>query len=431
MTELHPSRRSLLRALGAAGTLATVGSGTASASADGYSVVQDGQCTPIVPLSGDRTVEKLYDLRIPEQYTGDNGATDPGEGPYYGAVGFQDLQRTNTTVTFLYDGPEGVSLVVVHGALDGDDGDGGRGVSWTLEGEVLSDGEWAVKDDFYLDPDAGQQAESNFDRWEVSGETHTIDWTYGDGRTDGGAFRPLGDEFALTIEPRYNEESALWSENYYDGRVTGWEFLSFPDGRDDPERVSLEIDEQLRLRSGSCSRDDDSDDDDEDSEDDEEFEIEFMVPGKINTRGRGLVTVFLFGGDDLDTGDIEVDSLRFGPPTVVEDGGGARPEHDGHGGGGAPLILHFRVGETGFEGGEDTAKLAGETTDGTVFAGTEEVRVKPSDDDDDEDEDDGDGDEEEDGEDREERDEERSDTNDSRDDGDGNGNRGRGRGRGN
>ena len=380
-TRATPSRRTVLRALGAAGALTTIGGTARAASGDGYSVVQAGQCTPVVPLSGDRTVEELYDLRIPDEYSGDNGATDPGDGPYYGAVGFQDLQRTNTTVTFLYDGPEGLSLVVIHGALDDSDGDGGRGVSWTVEGEVLADGEWVVKDDFYVYPSTGEQADSNYDLWDVSGETHTIDWTYGSGRTDGGAFRPLGDEFALAIDPRYNEESALWPENYYDGEITGWEFLSFPDGRDDPEEVSLDLDERLRVRPSSCSRDDDEDDEDDGDDGDEEIEIDFMVPGPINTRSNGLVTVFLFGNDDLDTGDIDVDSLRFGPPAVVDDGDGAGPEHGGHGGGGAPLILHFRVDETGFEGGEDTAKLAGETTDGTAFAGTEGVRVKPSDED--------------------------------------------------
>ena len=411
-TERHSTRRTLLRALGAAGALTAVGSRTARADpADGYSVVQNGDCTPIVPLSGDRSVEELYELRIPEEYGGDNGATDPGEGPYYGSLGIQDLQRTNTTVAFLYDGPEGVSLVVVHGALNGDDGDGGRGISWTLEGEVLSDGEWVVKDDFYTDPDTGRQADSNLDQWDVTGETHTIDWTYGGGRTDGGAFRPLGDEFELVIDPRYNEAAALWDGNFYDGRVTNLVFLSFPNGRGEPEAVSLDLDERLRLRAGSCDRDDeedggggddgdDEDDEDEDDEDDEkededdeedgtgEVEVDFLVAGLINTRSNGLVTVFLFGNDDLDTGDVDVGSLRFGPPGVVDDGGGASPEHDGHGGGGAPLILHFRVGDTGFEGGDDTAKLAGETTDGTVLAGTKAVKVLPSGDEDGEDDDD-------------------------------------------
>jgi hypothetical protein len=422
-TGLALDRRSVLRTLGGTGALVALGSGAATRGAaaqeGGYSVVQDGECTPVTPLSGDRTVEELYDLRIPDEYEGQNGATDPGEGPYYGAVGAQDLQRTNTTVSFLYDGPEGLSLVVIHGALDDDDGDGARGISWRLEGEVLSDGEWVVRDDFYLDPDTGEPAESNFDRWEVSGETHTIDWTYGGGRTDGGAFRPLGEEFTVSIDPRYNEEAALWDEAFYDGEVTDWEFLSFPDGRDDPERLSLELDEELRLRSVSCDGDDDDDDDsdgdDEDDEESEGIEVTFIVPGKINTRSRGLATVFLFGDTDLDTGDVDVDSLRFGPPSVVDDGGGASPEHDGHGGGGAPLILHFPVQDTGFEPGDDTAKLVGETNDGTALTGTKGVRVTPSDDDDDDDDHD-DDDDDHDGEDREERNEQRSDENDSTDD---------------
>lgn len=412
-TRPNPSRRTVLRVLGAAGALSTVGSATANESDDSYAAVQDGRCILLVPLSGDQPVEELYDLRIPDSFEGDNGASDPGEGPYYSSVGTRDFQRPNTTVRFLYDGPEGLSLVVVHGALNDEDDDGGRGVSWTLEGEVLSDGEWVVRDDYYFDPDTGEFR--NFDRWDVSGTTHTIDWTFDAERTDGAAFRSLGDEFTLRIDPRYNEEAALWSENYYDGEVTDWELLSFPDGDDDPERVSVDIDERLRIRSEPCDTWDDKDDDEGEQEG---IEIILQVPGTIDMESQGLVTAFLFSGNDLDTGDIDVDSLRFGPSDVVDDGGGAKPEHDGHGGG-ASFILHFRVQNTGFEDGDDVAKLRGETDDGTAFYGTQDVDVRYSDDDDDDDEDDeedeedDDGDEN-DGEDREERDESRSNTNDSR-----------------
>ncbi|WP_318568891.1 hypothetical protein [Salinigranum marinum] len=369
---LSLDRRDVLRTIGgaaAAGALATpVGTGRAAADSGGYSAVQGDQCVPMTPLSGDQPVEELYDLRIPDRFTGDNGATDPGSGPYYGSVGTEDLQQEDTTITFLYDGPDGLSLVVVHGAFGGD---GGRGVSWTLRGDSLADGEWTVKDDFYLDQDTGEPAGSNYDRWDVSGNTHTIDWTWGSSGTDGGALRPLGDGFDLTIDPAYNEDAALWGDNYYDGEVTDWQVLSFPDGRSSPERTSLALDERVTIRSRAC---------------DSTVEAEIDVRSRINPKSRGVVPVALFGTDELDPEDVAVGTLRFGPPGVVGEGDGARAAHGGHledvdGTGGDDLVLHFPTPDTGFDGGETTAKLVGETTDGRRIVGTDGVTVQAPEDD--------------------------------------------------
>jgi len=372
---LSLDRRDVLRTIGGAaavGALATpVGTGRAAADSGGYSAVQGEQCVPMTPLSGDQSVEELYDLRIPERFTGDNGATDSESGPYYGSIDTQDLQQEDTTITFLYDGPNGLSLVVVHGAF-GDDG--GRGVSWTLRGDVLSDGEWVVKDDFYLDPDTEEPAVSNYDRWDVSGSTHTIDWTWGGSGTDGGAFRPLGDGFDLTIDPAYNEDAARWDDGYYDGEVTDWQVLSFPDGRRSPERTSLALDQEVTIRSEAC---------------DSTVEAEIDVRSRINPKSRGVVPVALFATGALDPEDVVVGSLRFGPPEIVDDGDGAQAAHGGHledvdGTDGEDLVLHFPTQETGFDGGETTAKLVGETTDGQRIVGTDGVTVQAPEDDEDE-----------------------------------------------
>jgi hypothetical protein len=429
---LSLDRRDVLRAIGGAaavGALTTpVGTGRAAADSGGYSAVQGEQCVPMTPLSGDQPVEKLYDLRIPGQFTGDNGATDQVSRPYYGSVGTQDLQQEDTTITFLYDGPEGLSLVVVHGAFGGD---GGRGVSWTLRGDVLSDGEWAVKDDFYLDPNTEEPAGSNYDRWDVSGSTHTIDWTWGGSGTDGGAFRPLGDGFDLTIDPAYNEDAALWDDDYYDGEVTDWQILSFPDGRSSPERTSLALDQEVTIRSEACDST-------------VEAEIEIDVRSRINPKSRGVVPVALFATGGLDPEDVVVGSLRFGPPEVVDDGGGAQTAHGGHledvdGTDGDDLMLHFPTQETGFDGGETTAKLVGETTEGRRIVGTDGVTVQTPEDDeeeergesgeaDEDDEEEGRGETEEEEEDAEE---ERGETDDEEEgQGEENGETGRGKGNG-
>ena len=244
-------RRFVLQALGgsiALGSLATEVEGETDDDEE-YVVVQDDECVPVVPLSGDRTVEELYDLRIPERYEGDDGATDPGSGPYYQSNGTTDLQRVNTTITFLYDGPDGLSLVVVH---DSPDGRSGGAVSWTLDA-VPSDAAWVVKDDLYVDPDTG--TEQNFDQWTVDGSEHVVDWTWGNSGTDGGALRPLGDEFSIDLDPAFNEQAALWGEHYAEDPITDWQILSFPDGRSEPERTSLALDERVTIRAGACDDD--------------------------------------------------------------------------------------------------------------------------------------------------------------------------------
>ncbi|MFC7195849.1 hypothetical protein ACFQL4_16455 [Halosimplex aquaticum] len=125
-------RRTLLQALAAAGAFGAATTTAAGQDGDGesgddadplYVVEQGDERHEVAPLSGSEPVESFYDLRIPEKYTGDNGATDPGEGPYYMSVGTQDLQRPSTSLLFFYEGPDGVSLVAVH---DADGGDGGR-----------------------------------------------------------------------------------------------------------------------------------------------------------------------------------------------------------------------------------------------------------------------------------------------------------------
>ncbi|AHZ22396.1 hypothetical protein C439_08085 [Haloferax mediterranei ATCC 33500] len=183
-----------------------------------YRVKQGDREFEIGLLAGDTPVKELYDLRIPDWYSGDNGATDPGEGPYYESLGLGYLLEEPSTVLFLYDGPDGLSLVALHGGS----GDGGS-VTWRLTG-VPTDADWLVKDDLYTYPD-GEPADSNYDRWNVSGSDHVIDWTWRGGRTDGGVLGYLSGEFEITIHPAYNTDATLYGQ-YYSGEVTTWHVLS-------------------------------------------------------------------------------------------------------------------------------------------------------------------------------------------------------------
>ncbi|WP_162224512.1 hypothetical protein [Halorussus amylolyticus] len=225
-------RRTVLSALGAglggAGLSRHV---LARESADATHVVEQGdRCVPITPLSGDETVEEFYDYRTP--------FTDPS-GPAYSSYGTTDLQRAETSICFLYDGPEGLSLVVIHDALD----DGTSGGSVTFQFENLAGGEWAVGDDVY-------DGESNYDRFEETADGWQIDWTWTEGRSDGGAYRPLGDDFAVTIHPAFNEEAALYGDPY-EGELTDWQVVS--GDRNDPDRISLSLTDSVTIRPGDCS----------------------------------------------------------------------------------------------------------------------------------------------------------------------------------
>lgn len=362
-------RRALLGAIGVAttgGFAAAAGAQETDADDGGddqdvgvFSVGQGGECRPVVPLVGDATVEELYDLRIPGQFTGDNGASDPGEGPYFQSNGTTDLQRDDITVTFLYLGPEGLSLVVVHDSGAGGSDDGGA-VSWTLEG-VPERAEWAVMDDHYLDPDTGEQAGSNHDRWDTDGETHTVDWTWGSAGTDGGALRTPDPDLGLTIRPAFNDAAALWGDYYAEDPIQEWHVLSFPEGRDAPERSTLALDEPVTISAGPCEGDG--------GERDGTITVELKLRiGSFTIHRRGTVPVGLRAEEALETRDVLPDSLRFGPPDVVEDGGGARPVREGREDG--DLVFHFPLGDAGFEWGDTSAKLVGRTRDGRAIVGT-------------------------------------------------------------
>ncbi|MBX0284931.1 hypothetical protein EGH22_01205 [Halomicroarcula sp. F28] len=260
-----------------------------------FTVEQDGDCYPVVPLSGDEPVEAFYEWGLDERS--------------YSSEGTRELQDSETSLLFLYRGPEGLSLVVVHDAAD--DGTPGGKVTFEITG-IPGSATWAVKDDLY-------EAETNVDTWEVNGtvleanestitddynassenetagdgnetepyqnetedtaidqgkndtagdgnetepdqnetaastRTDEIDWWWTTGRTDGGALRGLAvDDLELRIEPAFNDEAEL-EDTPNDGEVTSWELLS--GDREDPDRTALDLDEPLTLRTGSCDGD--------------------------------------------------------------------------------------------------------------------------------------------------------------------------------
>jgi hypothetical protein len=121
---------------------------------------------------------------------------------------------------------------------------GGDGGSATFEFTGLENGEWVVKDDLYLDPD-GTKASSNYDNWDVDSENQTIDWTWGSGGTDGGAYNALSEDFSFTINPAFNEDAELYDQ-FYTGDIDEWQVLS--GDRDNPDRTTLDMDEEVTVQ---------------------------------------------------------------------------------------------------------------------------------------------------------------------------------------
>lgn len=217
-------RRTVLRAAGAgvAGLLA----GTASAQA-GYRLVQASDCTPLSPLSGDVPAEEFY------RY--DEGRT------YWSASGPVDaLTAPETSRLFLYDGPDGLSLVFVHGARQENDPVGGGAASFEIRG-LPSDGEWVVRDDFYEGP-------TRFDRWSFSADRAVIHWTWGAGRTDGAVFRGV-DGARVVVDPAFNSDAELYGQ-HYSGDVQRWQAVT--GSLDDPETVGLDGGQRVIIEPGDC-----------------------------------------------------------------------------------------------------------------------------------------------------------------------------------
>lgn len=253
MTDTQPAtatRRTVLSMLGA-GLTSIVGAQTVSGQtgddAMQYAIQQGETCTAVRPFEGSVPVTELYEYQLPEKYISEeNGAVTGSDAPYASA-GTQDLQRAHTSIAFLYRGPNGVSLVVVHGKVGADDA---GSVTFRITG-LPDEGQWIVKDDLYYNPETGRIADTNYDRWHLDGTEHRIDWTWGSAGTDGGVFRGLDDEFTITIDPAFNEAAALYNE-YYEGTVTDWQFLTATaDG--EIERVSLALETPLEITTDGCA----------------------------------------------------------------------------------------------------------------------------------------------------------------------------------
>lgn len=215
---------------------------TASTPTDSYVVEQGDSCHPIEPLSTNGTVESFYDYR--------NHETHPEDvDRMYSSYGTEHLQEDDTSILFLHEGTDGLSLVMVHDQVDGDT-EGGA-VTFDIAG-LPSEAEWVVQDDLY-------DGETNMATWDSGDGWASASWIWSEARTDGGAIQGgLNDEFAVTIQPAFNEEAEHYdNEDLYDpefhgdGVIEDWEVLS--GNADDPDRTELpSLEEPVTIRTGTC-----------------------------------------------------------------------------------------------------------------------------------------------------------------------------------
>lgn len=361
-----PLNRRRFLSVAATSAVVTGGFGSTAAAADAsYVLEQNGNCVPLAPLrSGDETAAEFYDYRAP--------FTDPS-GPTYSSYGTTDLQRDDASVFFLYEDATGkLSLVFVHGKLNGA-GDGGS-ATFELAG-LAESGEWAILDDDYEGPtnyDSFEQDPDSPDRW-------TANWTWDGGRTDGGVFTGLGDDFEVTIEPSFNQWALLFGQ-YYDGTVSDW--LAVSGSVDDPEYIRLKLDEPVTIRRGSCGDGGGAKQRDRERDDDRKQggtvrpRMSVLVRS-VNPRSNRPIPVAIRSTEEFDATSIDVDSVRFGRK-------GARPEQamtrdvddDGY----TDLVLVFRARDVGFKSGDRSVKLTARTKDGRKVVARADVLIRPGED---------------------------------------------------
>ncbi|UPV76851.1 PKD domain-containing protein (plasmid) [Halorussus limi] len=286
--------------------------GNAGTAGQTFHVVQGEECYEITALGdGNRTVSEFYGYRS-------------GAGTLYGSYGERSraIQQNQVSHLFVYEGEQGLSLVMLHDELDSSRG---GAASFSVSG-LPADRVWAVEDDDYPNRD------DNF----VHGETNsTLHWMWGDGRTDGAAVRGISGEFdAITVDAEWGENS--WA---YRNRSNPWRFAT-----DDVEEwhlrsgtgeeFALDKGEPVTIRKGSCSGSDGSDGDDSPDDGD--------GSGDGVNRSEGALSV---SAEEVNPGE----TVRFEASGFADDGENATYEWDFDGDGDADETTDNRTVEHSYD----------------------------------------------------------------------------------
>ncbi len=145
--------------------------------AQGYFEVTQGTTkVAVVPLSGTKTAQDFYDYD-----SGQSRSRNP-------------LGEANTAVLFLYREPAGqLFLFFILGKAEAGTGGNAR---FTIKNVPIG-ADFVLKDDGFYFPLFPELS----DTYTKTNGDFAVYWVWGDGRTDGGVFGPLGEEFDLTVVP--------------------------------------------------------------------------------------------------------------------------------------------------------------------------------------------------------------------------------------
>ena len=333
-SQFDSRRRTVLKLLGAGVGLSAGGlsAGLAVAQSERSFIVEQGNTLfCVTALQTGETVETFYNYISPHSHT------------------TTDIERSDVSNLFLFEGPKGTSLIALHDKADDDhthgSDTGGGAVTFDITGLPTGSGQWVVRDD-----------------GEISSTDTSPDWSWATQHTDGGAWRGgLDGDFELTIDPAFND--AAERDPLSPGTIDEWHALS--GDANNPERTNLDLDMPVTIQPGECATIDIKPGSD---------------PNAINPNSKGTIPVAILHTDDFDPASVDVSTVRFGDPEDVDSGGGATPAHNGHSedvddDGDDDLVLHFPTQDADFEGDEAEGKLVGETTDGTPLVGTDSVKL--------------------------------------------------------
>lgn len=178
---------------------------TAAESTRSFLVSQGDQQYSLEPFGNGKTIEEFY------RY---------GEHGHAHSNPQIDIEQSNASILFFWTGPKGISLVMIHDRPH--DIRGGGEVEFTFE-NLPDEGGWVVRDD---DPGNDTYSETE------------IDWLWFRVNTDGAAFRGgLTEVEEVVIRPNFQEG------------INEWQLLT--GDLHDPTRISLDLDDPIRISPGS------------------------------------------------------------------------------------------------------------------------------------------------------------------------------------
>lgn len=180
-----------------------------------YRVEQGGESFCVTGLSNGESVEDFYGYRTNHSHTS------------------TDIERSNVSNLFLYEGSQGTSLVVLHDEPNDAHGtDSGGGVAtFTFTGLPTSSGQWVVQD--------GEEGDFS------SSTDASPDWLWLEEHADGGAWRGgLDSNFTITVDPAFNQHAQREPLDNPE-LISDWHVLSGDASA--PDRISIALDQPVTI----------------------------------------------------------------------------------------------------------------------------------------------------------------------------------------